>query len=92
MIFFAQVFSNLPGPDQPLMFCGEVIQGMQVIFPNLIPQALLISYNGGIYFNMSVDPAIMPAHKELPRLFLEECAELAKCYGIEASLSDMVQA
>jgi len=32
------VFSNLPGPTEDLVFCGETVTGMQIIFPNLIPQ------------------------------------------------------
>jgi len=37
----AQVFSNLPGPTERLVFCGEVVTGMQIMFPNLIPQVQL---------------------------------------------------
>ena len=51
---------------------------------------LIISYNGGIHFNMSLDPDLVDAHADLPRLFLEECAEMAKCYGLDASEEDMV--
>jgi hypothetical protein len=52
---------------------------------------IIISYAGGIYFNMSLDPELVDASDELPRLFLEECAEMAQSYGLSATLSDMVQ-
>ena len=40
------VFSNLPGPTEDLVFCGETVTGMQIIFPNLIPQV-------GIHMNLT---------------------------------------
>lgn len=85
------MFSNLPGPAQPLLFGGEKVLGMQIIFPNLIPQVIIISYAGGVYFNMSLDPDLVDGHVELPRLFLEECADLARSYGVDASERYMVQ-
>ena len=86
-----QVFSNLPGPTEELVFCKERVKGMQIIFPNLIPQVIIISYAGGVHFNMSLDPELVDAHAELPQLFLEECAELARCYDIPADVKDIVQ-
>jgi hypothetical protein len=86
-----QVFSNLPGPAEPLMFGEERVRGLQIIFPNLIPQVIIISYAGGVYFNMSLDPDLVDAHADLPRLFLEEVADMARCYGIDATEQRMVQ-
>lgn len=40
-----QVFSNLPGPTEQLVFCGETVTGMQIIFPNLIPQVTYSIYS-----------------------------------------------
>ena len=85
------MFSNLPGPAEELVFCGERIKGMQLIYPNMIPQVIIMSYNGGVHFNMSLDPDLVDAHAELPRLFLEECADLARSYGLGDKLEDMVQ-
>lgn len=39
---------------------------------------------------MSLDPELVDGCNELPRLFLEECAEMAESYGLSASHSDMV--
>lgn len=40
----SMVFSNVPGPSEPAMFCGEKIMGLQAIFYNLLPQVIIISY------------------------------------------------
>jgi hypothetical protein len=57
-----------------------------VIFPNIIPQALLVSYGGSIFFNMSIDTVAMPDSKTLlPQLFLDEIKDLASRYDIDSS-------
>jgi len=48
------VYSNVPGPQEPLNFAGEEIKGIQCIFPNLLPQVMALSYNGKIFQNMVV--------------------------------------
>lgn len=85
------VFSNVPGPAEPLLFCGEQLLGMQIIFPNLLNQVLLISYGGKIFFNMVVEEDTCPQGKELlPKLFLEEITELAKQFEVDTSPSFML--
>jgi hypothetical protein len=85
------VFSNVPGPAEPLLFCGQPLLGMQVIFPNLLNQVLLISYGGKIFFNMVVEEDTCPQGKELlPQLFLEEIKELAKEFEVDCSPSFML--
>jgi len=54
-------------------------------------QVLIISYAGGVYFNMSLDPELVDGCDELPRLFLEEIAAMAASYDIPATHADMVQ-
>ena len=51
---------------------------------------IVISYAGGVYFNMSLDPDLVDMHAHLPQLFLDECADLARSYGLDAELSDMM--
>lgn len=76
------MFSNVPGPQESLYYAGKKMVGMQVLFPNLLPQALILSYDGGVYFNLSVDPEVTDQHAQLPRLYLEEARALAQCYGL----------
>lgn len=65
--------------------------GLQVIFPNLIPQVLIVSYANGVFCNMSVDPDLVDECDKLPQLFLDELAEVAKSYGVNADPAYMVQ-
>ena len=39
---------------------------------------------------MNLDPELVDAHAHLPKLFLEECAEMARGYGISDKECDMV--
>ena len=77
------VFSNVPGPSKLISMCGEQIVGMQILFPNILTNVILISYAGSIYFNMNMDDDDTPgAEEELPKYYLEELTELAKEYGL----------
>ena len=49
-----------------------------------------MSYAGGVYFNMSVDPDLVDAYRELPRLFLEDLTEMAGSFGMEATQQHMI--
>ena len=67
------------------MFIGtEPLLGVQVIFPNLLPQSILISYNKCIYSNLVVDSAyVNDADKELLQaLWREELAEMASTFKV----------
>lgn len=78
------VFSNVPGPSDLISLCGEEVVGMQILFPNILPTVILISYAGGIYFTMNLDDDEMPgAAEELPKYYLEELRELAGEYGVD---------
>lgn len=78
------VFSNVPGPSEMISLCGEQVVGMQILFPNILPTVILISYAGGVFFNMNLDDDEMPgAVDELPKYYLEEFKELAAEYGVD---------
>ena len=79
------VFSNVPGPTNSLFLCNQRVEGFQIIFPNLIPQCLLISYNDGIFFNMVIDEEQSPgAFEELPLYYLDELKQLAAAYDVDS--------
>ena len=90
----SMVFSNVPGPGQDIYVCGEKVVGMQILFPNLLPQSLLISYSDSIFFNMSLDDENLPAaaFTELPGYYLAELRELATAYGVDASDAGILSA
>lgn len=87
----SMIFSNVPGPAKPLLFCDEPLLGMQILFPNLLNQVLLISYGGQIFYNMVVEEDACPQGKELlPGLFLEEIKELAKKFNVDTNPTFML--
>jgi hypothetical protein len=51
---------------------------------------IIISYAGGIHFNMTLDPAVVEDSNELTRLFLDECRDLASQLGVPCSDKDML--
>jgi hypothetical protein len=82
----SMVFSNLPGAAQALSMGGESLVGVQVIFPNLLPQALIISYNGKMFFNLSVNKETisdLDVHL-LGTYFIEELNELADEFNVRS--------
>ena len=85
----SMVFSNVPGPDRPLAFAGERVMAMQTIFPNLLPQALIVSYNGGVFMNMVVDDELITESDKLKSFFIEEVKELARLHSLSTEDSNI---
>lgn len=80
------VFSNVPGPDAILRFAGERMVGLQIIFPNILPQVIIISYGGRIFCNMSADLKFLKdAEKDLPEMFLQEVKDMAEHYQVSTA-------
>ena len=81
------VFSNLPGDDKPVTIAGEEMLGLQVIFPNLLPQCLLISYNGQVFANLCVNPDHVDEQgvKMLQEAYIAELREVAESLGVSHS-------
>jgi hypothetical protein len=63
----------------------EPIHGLQIIFPNLIPQGILLSLGGNIYFNLSVDGQAVANPDALRRAYLDELREIGQAYGVACS-------
>ena len=83
------VMSNVPGPSAPVYLCGKKLNNIQVIFPNLIHQCLLISYNGLIFMNKSVDPNVVTNNDLFIDCFFKELVDLAKEYNISCEKKDI---
>ena len=81
----SMVFSNLPGSDQPMTIAGKEMIGLQVIFPNLLPQCLLISYNQQIFANLCVDPKIINSTDAdvLKQAYIDELQDMASSLGVK---------
>lgn len=81
------VFSNVPGPAEQLDFCEEKLIGLQVVFPNIIPQSLIVSYGGCVFYNLSVSESDMSQEvfEMLPKFYDEEIRAMAIKYGVDTS-------
>lgn len=78
------VFSNVPGPQHALYLCGKELMSIQVIFPNIISQSIILSYNGSICGNLVVDSSVVKESDALKETYLEEMRELGKFYGVDS--------
>ena len=85
----SMVFSNVPGPDKTFYFAGEQMVGIQVLFPNLLTQTMIISYNGGLFMNMVLDDELITECEQLKKFYREEMKELATEYGIPSDESEI---
>mmetsp|Transcript_19267 Transcript_19267/g.50565 ORF Transcript_19267/g.50565 Transcript_19267/m.50565 type:complete len:285 (-) Transcript_19267:339-1193(-) len=77
------IFSNVPGPQEPFCFGGQQITGLQMIFPNLPPQVGILSMNGKVFFNFVLDPNVVKQSELLPKLYVDELADLADRLKVE---------
>jgi hypothetical protein len=59
------VFSNVPGPDRPVVIAGKVVTGVQMLYANLIPQIGFLSYAGRVFGNIMLDPDAIPESSSL---------------------------
>jgi hypothetical protein len=66
------------------------------VFPNLLPQIIFLSYAGGIFGNINLNPDMFTRNEEvkegekvveevLPRLFMQELQELATALEVDTS-------
>lgn len=82
------VFSNVPGPQEAAYFAKQRIIGIQSLFPNIITQCLIVSYDGSVFMNMVVDGEVVKDIELLKQCFLEEVTDMAEVYGV--STADMM--
>jgi diacylglycerol O-acyltransferase len=89
----SMVFSNVPGPPAPIHVCKEKVLGIQVIFPNLLTQCLIVSYAGEVFNNMVLDGQLLPnANTLLPKFYVDEALALAKAFDIEVPIDAVLSA
>eukprot|EP00611_Tribonema_gayanum_P006096 TRINITY_DN1537_c0_g1_i6.p1 TRINITY_DN1537_c0_g1~~TRINITY_DN1537_c0_g1_i6.p1 ORF type:complete len:171 (-),score=68.45 TRINITY_DN1537_c0_g1_i6:516-1028(-) len=77
------VFSNVPGPPMPVAFGGQVIKRMQMLFPNIIMQIGILSYQGSLMMNCVAD-ARSCTPSELRAAFLAELRATCDAFGVDA--------
>lgn len=66
--------TNVPNATVPVEVPagGEVMREIHMVFPNLIPQVSILTYNGFVNANLVADPALFPSGEILGRMFAEE--------------------
>jgi len=74
----SMVFSNVPGPSFPVFLAGERVTGIQMLFPNLIAQVGILSYDGQVAFNMILDDDVVTKPGMLRDCYVEELRDLAE--------------
>ena len=85
----SMVFSNVPGPQQEMYFANQRMCGLHVLFPNLVNQTMIISYGGGIFMNMVLDPALVPDTQPIVDAFKAEIRDLATKFKVPCEDEDM---
>jgi diacylglycerol O-acyltransferase len=78
------VLTNVPGPEKTCLFAQAKLTGVQMIFPNVIPQFDLVSYAGNIYGNVVYDPSDLPKGEMFALLYAKALVDLAKVFQLEA--------
>ena len=76
------VFSNVPGPSQPVYIGGQRVIGIFSAFPNLITQVLCLSYDGRMFMTIACDERV-PEPERLAEFYLDELRELGAAYGLQ---------
>ena len=76
------VFSNVPGPAEPIVIGGKTLVGLQAAYPNLIPQLICVSYNQRMHMNIVVDETIVPQPELLASLYMTSSAPAVR-FGVD---------
>mmetsp|Transcript_17781 Transcript_17781/g.33486 ORF Transcript_17781/g.33486 Transcript_17781/m.33486 type:complete len:502 (+) Transcript_17781:65-1570(+) len=84
------IFSNVPGPQKTAYFAKEPVIGLYAMFPNLINQVLIVSYNGAVFMNMAVDTKVIEDIPALQKAFMQEAIELAEAYDLPSDAATML--
>ena len=72
------VFTNVPGPANPVAFAGKEVTEIQMFYANLIPQVSLMSYRNQIFGNICIDSDAIPDCQSLSRLYVSSIVKLAE--------------
>jgi len=71
--------TNVPSFSVPVKIPeeqGSEMREMHMVFPNIIPQVSMITYNGHVCCNIVADPGLYPQPEALSQIFVEEFSVL----------------
>jgi len=81
------VFTNVPGPANPVAFAGKEVTELQMFYANLITQVSFMSYRGTVFGNFCIDGEAIPDCQSLSRLYVNSIVKLAERLGVEVPAS-----
>lgn len=73
------VMTNVPGPQQPLTFCGSTVSEQMFWVPqtgNIALGISILSYNGRVHFGLLCDETVIPRPERIIRRFAYEFEKL----------------
>lgn len=79
----------MPGPDLEVSFAGKGVEGLYMVFSNLIPQVGALSLNGKIFTCMVLDDEITKGADTLADYFIEELMDLAERTNLNIKKEDI---
>lgn len=74
----SMVFTNVPGPTEPVVIFGHQVREMIFGVGNLVSQVSIVSYAGGMGLSLVVDPEEVKGAHLVGDFFGDELAELKK--------------
>ena len=77
------VFTNVPGPANPVAFAGKEVTELQMFYGNLVTQVSLMSYRGRIFGNFCLDGDAIPNCQSLSRLYVKSIVKLAERLNVK---------
>lgn len=81
----SMVFSNVPGPTEEVFVAGVPVKTLQMVYPNILTQVGILSYNGHVSMNMVLDPELIKESHKLPEFYLEELKAMGESLGCPGS-------
>jgi hypothetical protein len=85
------VFSNVPGPQGDLFYCGEKVMGIQMVYPNVITQVGIISLNNHIFMNFTLDPKEIPNGERLGQYVIDELKDMMERAGEKEGVGKWIE-
>ena len=77
------VYSNVPGPTIPIWIAGHRLLKLQTILPHPVSIFQALSYNGSIYFNITLDVRAAARPWLLRDAFVESIQYFSKTWNVQ---------
>ncbi len=82
----SMVFTNIPGPTEPIVFMGSRVRDIVFACSNLVNQVSALSYAGRLRLTLVVDPEATPEADVIGRAFVKEIDALRESATASSSM------